>query len=327
MGRAVRLLAVDGGNSKTDVVLADRDGRVLRRVRSGSFRPQVTGVGAALDALGEAIAEALDGADGVVGQLSAFVAGADLPAEEAVLAEAFAARGWAERVHVANDTFAVLHAGSRSGTGVAVVCGTGINCVGLAADGRVARFPALGAISGDWGGGIDLGAGALWHAARAEDGRGPETVLRTAVAEYFGRASVAEVTEALHTGALHHAALPGLARPLFDAATAGDAVALALVDRLAEEIVAMGVTALRRLDLLDDPAEVVLGGGILAAGHPRLAARVAAGFAGVAPRAVLRTVDLPPVAGAALHALGVLHQNPDTLRAARERLLDECGAS
>ena len=54
---------------------------------------------------------------------------------------------------VDNDTFAVLRAGTERGWGVAVVCGAGINCVGVSPDGRHARFPALGTITGDWGGG------------------------------------------------------------------------------------------------------------------------------------------------------------------------------
>ena len=50
-----------------------------------------------------------------------------------------------------------------------------------AADGAVVRFPALGPISGDWGGGSGLGEEALWHAARDVDGRGRATALTAAV--------------------------------------------------------------------------------------------------------------------------------------------------
>ena len=95
-------------------------------------------------------------------------------------------RGWARRVHVGNDTFAVLRAGTERGWGVAVTCGAGINCVGVAPDGRHARFPALGAITGDWGGGYDLGLAAVSAAARSEDGRGPRTSLEHAVPAHFG---------------------------------------------------------------------------------------------------------------------------------------------
>ncbi|MEV4616137.1 BadF/BadG/BcrA/BcrD ATPase family protein [Kitasatospora sp. NPDC049258] len=303
-------LAVDGGNSKTDAYLGTAEGLLLGGVRGGPFRPQVTGLGPALDELGALIATLLhrhlpDGRP--VERLSAFLAGADLPEEERQLTSALAERGWARHSHAGNDTFALLHAGAAEGWGVAVVCGTGINCVGVAPDGTVARFPALGAISGDWGGGADLGRAVLWHAVRAEDGRGPATTLSGAVAAHFGLAGAAEVTEALHLGTLPPDAPNGLTRPLFEAATLGDRAARSILDRQADEIAAMGLAALRRLDLLDRPVDVVLGGGILAARHPYLAGRVAERFA-AAPHAVLRTVTLPPVAGAALHALGELHR-------------------
>ena len=42
---------------------------------------------------------------------------------------------------VANDTFAILRAGTERGWGVAVVCGAGINCVGVAPDGRDGPLP------------------------------------------------------------------------------------------------------------------------------------------------------------------------------------------
>lgn len=331
-------LAVDGGNSKTDVVLGTAGGRVLARARGGPFRPQVTG----LDAAVEVVAGLVDSVGGAraanppsapVDQLSAFVAGADFPAEEAAIGAALAARGWARHVHTANDTFALLHAGSSSGWGVAVVCGTGINCVGLAPDGSVARFAALGQVSGDWGGGGDLGTAVMFHAARAEDGRGPETALAAAVVAHFRDgfpavladiATVADVVEALHFGRIPATSTHGLTRPLFDAATAGDAVACSVLDRQAHEVAAMGLAALRRLGLATRSCEVVLGGGILAAGSRYLDQRVAEAFAQGAPPARLVTVERPPVVGAALHALRALHADGEDrtgLAEARERLL------
>ena len=94
----------------------------------------------------------------------------------------------------------MLRAGTERGWGVAVVCGAGINCVGVGPDGRHARFPALGAITGDWGGGFDLGLAALSAAARSEDGRGPRTPLEQAVPAHFGLATPRELAEAIHLG-------------------------------------------------------------------------------------------------------------------------------
>ena len=69
----------------------------------------------------------------------------------------FRRRGLTEHDVVRNDTFAVLRAGTERPWGVAVVCGYGTNCSGIGPDGRSFRFPAFGEISGDWGGGQDIG--------------------------------------------------------------------------------------------------------------------------------------------------------------------------
>ena len=138
--------------------------------------------------LSDAIAAAgLAADDGAVADVARILlAGADLPVEERALHEAVAERGWSRSITVANDTFGVLRAGTDLGWGVAIVCGAGLNCVGVAPDGREARFPALGLITGDWGGGEDVGLAGLAAAARGADGRGEPTSLERAVPGHFG---------------------------------------------------------------------------------------------------------------------------------------------
>ncbi|MET1019354.1 MAG: N-acetylglucosamine kinase, partial [Microterricola sp.] len=191
------------------------------------------------------------------------------------------------------------------------------NAIGVRDDGASVRFPALGSISGDWGGGGHLGPEALWHAARAEDGRGQETLLRTAVPEALGLPTVRAVTEALHFGRLPSAALASLPPVLFAAADAGDVIALSLLDRQAEEIVVMAVTALRRLGLLQSPVPVVLGGGVIAAGNARLLSGIRSGLADAAPLSRPEVVTARPVVGASLLVLDQIGADA----AAHERVL------
>lgn len=297
------LLAVDGGNSKTDVRLIRTDGTEVRRAVGGPFRPQALGVPAAMAVLDELVSELLPaetqttaGAAPRVYGIAAFLAGADLPEEMAALHGEIEARAWAHEVYVANDTFAVLYAGSPRHQAVAVVCGTGINCVAVAPDGRIATFPALGWASGDWGGGGDLGRAALWWAVRAEDGRGPATALLDAVTSHFGRPTALDVVLAIHRGQESDRRLAGLAPAVFAAADAGDEAARLLVDLLGDEIAAMAAAAARRLDLKHPP--VLLGGSVAAAGHARLLNRVAARAPGP-----ISVVTDPPVVGAVRYAL------------------------
>ncbi|MEU5371072.1 BadF/BadG/BcrA/BcrD ATPase family protein [Streptomyces sp. NPDC005951] len=322
MGMNVSVVAIDAGNSKTDVALIGEDGTVLATARGGGFQPPVIGVEAAIDVLAgvleRAVAE-LPAPPVLSGHVSACLANADLPVEEDELAAALGSRGWGSSVEVRNDTFAILRAGVDEPRGVAVVCGAGINCVGMAPDGRTARFPAIGRISGDWGGGSGLAEEALWFAARAEDGRGEASELARALPRHFGLDSMYGLIEALHRGAIPLERRHELTPVLFATAEAGDPVAAALVKRQAHEVVAMASVALDRLDLLEEEVPVLLGGSVLAARHPQLNDRIAALLAARAPKAEVRVVSEPPVLGAALLGLDRTGAGPEVHRRLRAR--------
>lgn len=300
------VIAIDGGNSKTDVLVVSADGALLGRSRGPGASPQNIGVDACVDALEGLVLEALPAQPWrrpFAAHTSAYLAGLDFPREEEVLHTALAARGWSDTVTVGNDTLALLRAGTTDGVGVAVVCGAGINCAGIGPDGATHRFPALGKISGDWGGGFRLGEEALWWAVRAEDGRGPGTALRRAVADEFGEASVQEVVRRLHFDDLPRAEIHRLCPLLFRVAATGDEVAQNVVGRFVDEVGVLVAVALRKLGLTAGTPEVVLGGGVLTGVGAPVISEVERRCLKVAPGAVVRVVDVAPVAGAALFGL------------------------
>lgn len=316
MGVTAAVLAIDAGNSKTDVVLVGDDGSVLGKARGGGFHPHIVGAEVAVAGLAPVVAAAAHdaGLDGVpfADHVSACLANADLPVEEERLQRAIETRGWGRTTFVGNDTLALLRCGADEQRGIAVVCGAGINCCGMLPDGRSARFAAVGAISGDWGGGGELAHEALWHAARAEDGRGPATALAEVLPAHFGLASMAALIEALHLGEIEPGRKLELTPLLFETAEAGDPVARSLVRRQAEEIVTMATVAMRRLDLAGEPVDVILGGGVLTAGHRLLMDQIERDLEAVAPLAVIKVVRTPPVLGAALLGLDRAGAAPDS---------------
>jgi N-acetylglucosamine kinase-like BadF-type ATPase len=263
----------------------------------------------------EARARAGLGGDGraAVGHL--LLAGLDLPVEEERLHAAVDGR-WADHLSIGNDTFAVLRAGTERGWGVAVVCGAGINCVGVGPDGRHVRFPALGAISGDWGGGYDVGLAALAAAVRSEDGRGPRTTLERAVPQHFALATPGELVEAIHLGRVAQRRIIELPPLVFDAAAA-DPVAAAIVDRLAAEVLALVRASIERLELGGAAVEVLLGGGMFRAGDGRLMGAIEAG---VGPGVQVHVAASEPIVGAALLGLDELGAGPEALARARSEL-------
>jgi N-acetylglucosamine kinase-like BadF-type ATPase len=309
------VLAVDGGNSKTDVALVGVDGRLLAAIRGGSSSHQAVGLEAGMERLAGFIAEVTADAGRATGDergrerpaIGAYaLAGADTRADVRLLERALADRGFAARDLIRNDTLGVLRAGTDQGWGVALICGAGVNAAGVAPDGRTARLDALGDISGDWGGGTDVGWAGLAAAVRARDGRGPRTTLERLVPEALGLRSPKAVTQALYDGRRSTQDVRHLSPVVFGAATDGDVVARSIVDRLADELVAMAGAMIRRLRLRRLDPDIVLGGGVFRATDAVFYERIDAGVRAIAPRARLVRPIAPPVAGAALLGLDEL---------------------
>ena len=200
------MLAVDGGNSKTDLALVGADGALLalgarpaelaaphrarrlpRRARGACWRTRWR-------------RPAWARAAGRRRRPGA--AGRRRPARRggARCRRRWSARGWAARTAVGNDTFAILRAGTDRGWGVAVVCGAGSTASASRRTAATARFPALGPITGDWGGGLRRRAGRA-GGRRAQRGRARPAHARSSSA-VPGRASAstprASLREAIH---------------------------------------------------------------------------------------------------------------------------------
>ena len=328
-GAPAAVLAIDAGNSKTDLAIIGHDGTVRGTARGDGFRPHQLGAAAAIKGLVPLVAKAAAeaglpalGNGALVEHVSACLANADLPLEQRLLTQAIDAQGWGRTSEVVNDTFALLRAGGEDSRGIAVVCGAGINCAGMLPDGRTATFAAVGHISGDWGGGGGLWQEAMWWAARAEDGRGDETRLRVALPDHFDLPSMGALIEAVHLGVLRPEQCHEMTPVLFEVAESGDRIAADIVRHQAHEIVSLALVAMRRLDVLDEPIDVLLGGGVLTAGHPLLMGSIESELHRSAPYAVTRVVTAPPVIGAGLLGLDRINASDaarETLRSSQRR--------
>jgi N-acetylglucosamine kinase-like BadF-type ATPase len=298
------VLAVDGGNSKTDVALLSG---------SGELRSWVRGPGSAIGALRAArligrLAEAAARAAGLdlaSAHAACYLAGADLPWQVEERRATLDALGVFASVSVGNDAWALLRLGAPAGApAVGVVCGAGLKCVARTGSGRY-EFPSLGWQTGDLSGAGDfLAREAVRVAARAEDGRGPDTPLREAVRARLSAPSVRAVAERLLTGELTEDRLGVLVPVVLDQARAGDPVAASVVGELAGEVAATARAARRHLG--GGPGwTLVLGGGLFADPAGRFLTAVRTSASDLEEEFTLAAVDAPPVAGAAL--LGLDH--------------------
>lgn len=307
---------MDGGGSKTDAALVREDGTVLGFARGALSHPHHIGVDASADVIDELAAKVGTPADLAV----LLVAGLDFPDEEDAYRAEAERRGWGAEIVVGNDTYAVLRAGSTSGWGVAVTCGSGMNCVGVGPNGRHVRFPSLGSISGDiMDGAGAVGLAAVGAAVRSEDGRSPKSVLERLVPAHFGCATPVALAREVHGGRIPWRRLGELAPLVFEAAEA-DSVAAEIVDRQAAEVVAYVRAALQRLGLAEEEVEVVLGGGVLQAGNARLLGGIEAGLREVGPRLLVSVATSRPIVGSVLLGLDRLGASPEVYARARSEL-------
>jgi len=306
------ILAVDSGASKVDAALVRRNGTIVGAARGRSNEYQETGDDSFFRDIARAVEAVcrdarIDVRRAPVAATGVYcLAGADLPVDDRRISRGLRTIGWTTEDVLRNDTMAVLRAGTDRSWGVGVVCGSGMNCSGVSANGTIFRFPALGAISGDWGGGRDLGEAALWHAVRAEEGRDDATSLRQLVPAHFGLRRARQVTEAIHVGAIDEHRLRELAPLVFEAARDGDAVARRVVDRQADEIVRMVQTAIRRLRMTTSDPDIVLGGGVFRTKDREFVERIRRGVASTCAAATIRVLGAPPVVGAARLGLDVI---------------------
>ena len=224
------MLAIDGGNSKTDVALVAADGTLLASARGpgdaqGLGSRTMVGVlgrpGRAAAAAQAGLPTAGPGADRR-GTCRPAWPTPTCPRRNASWPRLLRAQGWTRHHAVANDTFAVLRAG-LDGPGPHWGVGGHLRRRDQLRGRRAGRadhagFSRSAPMTGDWGGGDGLGREAVWWAIRAEDGRGPQTALREAVAAHFGVASMYDVAVGLHTGKISRDALHGLVPVLFGVA-------------------------------------------------------------------------------------------------------------
>jgi N-acetylglucosamine kinase-like BadF-type ATPase len=167
----------------------------------------------------------------------------------------------AHTVRLTNDADLVLTA-LAGGAGVAVIAGTGSIAVGRNARGTLARAGGWGHIIGDEGSGYTIGRACLQAAARAADGRGPQTLLLDLLMRQWELKHPSDMIDTVYTTE-DKARIAQLAMSVFAAARAKDTVARRIIAQAADELHRAAIAVCHALDLARTPLSLALAGGLL----------------------------------------------------------------
>jgi N-acetylglucosamine kinase-like BadF-type ATPase len=297
------VLGVDGGGTKTHVLVADLRGRVLGSGTGGPSNWEDVGIVGAGETLRAAVLEAIQQAGilpaDVVGCVFG-LAGMDWEDDQRrmhSLPDSFAFGGPSD---VVNDSFVALRAGSSHPWGVVVIAGTGAIAGGRNRAGDTFRTLGLGAAFGDFGSATDVSDEGVRAVAEAATGKGPPTALSDALCAHTGLDSILQVLEELSRGRLDSSRFGPLVAQV---AVDGDEVAREILERAGTSLGGSAAAVIRRLEMQDDEFEIVLSGGMLRGASEDVRVALEAVVRPEAPRATFVRLRTAPVVGAVLLAM------------------------
>jgi N-acetylglucosamine kinase-like BadF-type ATPase len=210
--------------------------------------------------------------------------------------------GQRTRVLVVNDALIALVAGAGDAPGIVIIAGTGSIVYGRSAAGEAARAGGWGHMIGDEGSGYWIGREALAAVMRAADGRGPATDLSAEILSHFAVEDVSRLPRIVYDREAPRMAVAELGPLVQRIADAGDAVAVRILERAADELVLAAGSVASRLEMRGDAFTFFLSGGAFR-GVPRLVNDLERRLGEVAPRAQVQRLEIEPAIGAVWLAL------------------------
>jgi glucosamine kinase len=177
------VVGVDGGGSKTDVIVADERGKELATLTGDASAVRPGEALSSADVISQLVRDALTMAEITDRSrvLVAGIAGVGREKERKALLRALKGEGIAEEVQVVADAEIALVDAFPEGPGILLVSGTGSVAFGRSPAGAFRRCGGWGPVCGDEGSGAWIGRRALSIVTSSHDEREPETRLVGAV--------------------------------------------------------------------------------------------------------------------------------------------------
>lgn len=250
---------IDGGGTKTAIVVADAEGIPVFRGQTSTSNAAVIGHERAAETLHRLMLSAASACNTDLPFTAAWfgLSGSDRPEDHRILRPRLA--DTATEIMMTNDAELAL-GGLPGRVGVAIVAGTGSICFGQNSEGMHARAGGWGHIFSDEGSGYGIAVQALRAFAAQHDGLGPETSLTSRLTEHWEIEDPFSIITHVYHPETTKGDIALLSKIVVEEAAKGDTVSLQIMEQGAECLAAYGTSVARCLDLGPELALVFVGG-------------------------------------------------------------------
>ncbi len=225
------MIGVDGGGSKTEMIVFDENGRLLDRKVLGACNPNAIGVRECGELLVGGIGKLCpDQADlmGIYVGSAGFLLGDNAREVRAAIKKSFPQA----RVKCDTDILNVIASCTEEARCIAAICGTGSTVCAKEGE-RLTRLTGWGYLLSKSGSGFDIGRDALYRALQHREGLGEETRITELIEGRLGCSVIDNIREIYSRDQSYIASFAPL---VMDAYRAGDTVAEEILRENAERV-------------------------------------------------------------------------------------------
>ncbi|MCA9832387.1 MAG: hypothetical protein KC435_00410 [Thermomicrobiales bacterium] len=239
---------VDGGGTKTAIVVVDDTGNEVARATTTTSNSAVIGHANAAGVLCDLV-EKTCGTAGIAMPLAGLwcgLSGSDRPEDQAQLQPRL--EHLTRDLRLTND--AELAMGALPGeVGIVLVSGTGSIAFGRNPEGKRHRASGWGHIFGDYGSGYDIARKALYQYSAYIDGYGPWTSLVDRFTELYELTDPYSIINRIYDVKTTKGDIARLSRVVVAEANHGDAVSIQIINDVADDLAVYADAVARKLSL------------------------------------------------------------------------------
>lgn len=299
------VIGIDGGGTKTQVIIADMDGNVVSNEVYGSTNPNTITAQELKDTFQNIFQDIQDKLPVGLEQVRCVFAGISGVASKtsaAMVTEIMQSLCNSNTlIRIEPDTVNALYSGTLGKPGIVHISGTGSITFGINPDKQQARVGGWGYLLGDEGSGYDIGRRGITAVLQYEDGRGSKTILKELLYEQFKVGNGRELIDHIYHSTSPKLVISQTSKLVFDAYENNDPVAIEIIKHAVDDISHSIITLNQKLFSINEEIKVILCGGLFsnkAILPPLLKER----FASYSQNIALINPELPPVAGSIIGA-------------------------